>query len=102
MAEIHNAAALREALACRSTRLLDDHLVPRRHPAATLHSALGRICTLAPSARLTEGLRITRSPALTPSRNSTCVPKSRATVTLCRRTTPLSTTATCTPPALKM
>ena len=35
--------------------------------------------TLLPSTRSTGGLRITLSPCLTPSRTSTCVPKSRAT-----------------------
>jgi hypothetical protein len=44
--------------------------------------SIGAACTLLPSARLTIGLRITSSPAWMPSRSSTSVPKSRATVTL--------------------
>jgi hypothetical protein len=41
-----------------------------------------RLCTGLPSAMLTIGLRIASSPALTPSRTSISVPRSRATVTL--------------------
>src|SRR5258707_4698175 len=59
--------------------------------------SIGPACTLLPSARLTIGLRITSSPALMPSRNSTSVPKSRATVTLRNRAMPFSITTTCKP-----
>src|ERR1700688_2853638 len=55
------------------------------------------LCTGLPSAMLTTGFRMASSPALTPSRTSISVPRSRATVTLRRRTTPLSSTATCNP-----
>ena len=62
-----------------------------------------RISTRSPSASSTAGLRITWSPALTPSRTSTSVPRSRATDDLAQmRATPSSTTATCTPSRLKM
>src|ERR1700674_5072462 len=62
----------------------------------------GRTCTLLPSTRSTDGLRITWSPGLTPSRASTSVPRSRATdiLRICAR--PFSTTATCNPSRLKM
>ncbi len=51
--------------------------------------SIGAACTLLPSARLTIGLRITSSPGLMPSRSSTSVPNSRATVTLRNRAVPL-------------
>lgn len=59
--------------------------------------SIGAAFTLLPSARLTIGLRITSSPGLMPSRSSTSVPKSRATVTLRNRAVPFSITTTCKP-----
>jgi hypothetical protein len=59
--------------------------------------SIGAAFTLLPSARLTIGLRITSSPGLMPSRSSTSVPKSRATVTLRNRAVPFSIATTCKP-----
>ena len=59
--------------------------------------SIGAAFTLLPSARLTIGLRITSSPGWMPSRSSTSVPKSRATVTLRNRAVPFSITTTCKP-----
>src|SRR5713226_4801440 len=60
------------------------------------------ISTRLPSARLTVGLRTTRSPLVTPSLASTSVPRSRTTVIFLMWTLPSSTAATCRPSRLKM
>src|SRR4029450_1925954 len=71
------------------------HLPPQVSGATyLLASAVGGwALTLLPSTRSTGGLRTTTSPSLTPSRTSTCVPKSRATDTLRMWASPPSTTA---------
>jgi cytochrome c553 len=54
----------------------------RRRDHGTILEVDALLCTGLPSAMLTIGFRMASSPALTPSRTSISVPRSRATVTL--------------------